>query len=136
MSDVGFHGYALQGELMGEGIQCNREALKTHCFYVFDIQNLESGEYLSSQERQEFIENLYEREGTKVSKDMVKHIPILERNATLAQLGIKNMADLLKFAEGSSINPNAEREGVVFKREDGKFSFKAISNTFLAKEKD
>src|SRR5271167_1209270 len=43
--DKNFHGYAIQGELMGPGIQGNREALKVHTFYVFDIQNLDTGEY-------------------------------------------------------------------------------------------
>ena len=133
--DVGFDGYALQGELMGHGIQCNREALKAHCFYVFDVQNLNSGEYLNPDKRQEFMEQLYAKEGGKVNRDMVHHVPVLENNVTLEQLGIEIMADLLKFAEGSSI-ANKIREGVVFKREDGKFSFKAMSNVFLAKEND
>jgi hypothetical protein len=39
---------------------------------------------------------------------------------------------MLKFADGPSLN-NKIREGVVFKRLDGKFSFKVISNEFLLK---
>ena len=135
LSDVGFEGYALQGELMGHGIQCNREALKTHCFYVFDIKNLSTGNYLSPVERHKFMEQLYAKEGGKINKDMVQHIPVLERNVTLDQLGINTMADLLKFAEGESIT-NKIREGLVFKHENGTFSFKAMNNLFLAKEKD
>jgi hypothetical protein len=44
---------------------------------------------------------------------------------------------LLKFAEGPSIK-HPVREGIVFKSadEDDSFSFKAISNKFLEKEKD
>lgn len=135
LADVGFEGYALQGELMGHGIQCNREKLKQHCFYVFDIKNLTTGEYLSPSERQEFMERLYEKVDGKVNKDMVQHIPVLKRNVTLKELGIETMADLLQFAEGKSIT-NEVREGVVFKREDGTFSFKAMSNAFLEKEND
>lgn len=66
---------------------------------------------------------------------MVQHVPVLEHNVSLEQLGIESMADLLKFAEGSSLT-NEVREGVVLKREDGKFSYKAMSNIFLAKEND
>lgn len=125
--------FAIQGELMGPGIQRNRESLKTPCLYVFDVQNLIAGEYLSPSERVDFMENLYA--SGKVNADMVKHIPVLNRNITLEKLGIKNMEDLLNFAEGPSIN-GLVREGVVFKREDGKFSFKAISNAFLTSETD
>ena len=32
------------------------------------------------------------------------------------------------------INPKVDREGIIFKREDGEFSFKAISNKYLLKE--
>ena len=45
------------------------------------------------------------------------------------------ISDLLDFAEGKSLN-HPIREGLVFKRMDGQFSFKAISNKFLLKEKD
>jgi len=135
LSDVGFEGYALQGELMGHGIQCNREKLKVHCFYIFDIKDLTSGKYLSPSERQAFMEQLYAKEGDKVNKDMIQHIPVLKRHVTLKELGIETMADLLKYAEGKSITHEV-REGVVFKQEDGGFSFKAMSNLFLAKEKD
>ncbi len=135
LSDVGFDGYALQGELMGPSIQCNRERLKLHCLYIFDIKNLTSGEYLSPSERQAFMEQLYAKEDGKVNKDMVQHIPVLKRNVKLGQLGIETMADLLTFAEGKSITHEV-REGVVFKQEDGPFSFKAMSNLFLAKEND
>lgn len=62
-------------------------------------------------------------------------MPVLAFTAKLKDtLGITNIEQLLKFAEGPSIN-NPVREGLVFKRVDGGFSFKAISNEFLLGEK-
>jgi hypothetical protein len=44
--------------------------------------------------------------------------------------------DMLKYAEGKSkLNQNTEREGVVVRSMDNSISFKAISNSFLLKEK-
>jgi hypothetical protein len=54
---------------------------------------------------------------------------------SLEELGLKTIDDLLAFAEGPSLN-HPTREGVVFKRIDGTFSFKAISNKFLLKQKE
>jgi len=117
---------AIQGEVMGEGIQKNREQLKGHALFVFDMQNLDTGEYLTATERAEVM--------TKLS-NKVFHVPVLHADVSLEELGLATVDDLLKFAEGPSLK-NPIREGVVFKRLDGKFSFKAISNLFLMKEKD
>ena len=124
--------FAVQGELMGPGIQGNREGLVATRFYVFDVQNLDEGRYLTPEERREFMQKLY-RAG--VSLNLVDHVPVLQFNVTLEQLGIRNINDLLKYAEGPSI-ANKVREGLVFKRMDGKWSFKAISNAFLMGEKE
>lgn len=124
--------FAVQGELMGPGIQGNREGLTGTRFYVFDVQNIDEGRYLTPEERREFMQKLY-REG--VSPNLVDHVPVLQFNVTLDQLGIRNVTDLLKYAEGPSIT-NKVREGLVFKRMDGKWSFKAISNLFLIGEKE
>ena len=45
-----------------------------------------------------------------------------------------NIDKLLQLAEGQSINAKV-REGIVFKRLDGKFSFKIINNEFLLKDR-
>jgi RNA ligase (TIGR02306 family) len=123
---------AIQGELMGPGIQGNREALKKHTFFIFDMQNLDTGEYLTPSQRRAFVNGMI---SGGLDQSFVQHVPVLHESVSLEKLAITNVDELLAFAEGKSIN-NLVREGVVFKREDGKFSFKAISNTFLAKEKD
>ena len=70
-----------------------------------------------------------------VNKDMVQHVPVLESTVTLEELGISSIEELLSFADGPSL-AGAVREGIVFKRADDKFSFKVISNEFLANQVD
>ena len=127
------HNIAIQGELMGPGIQKNREQLKTPVFYIFDIQALDAGIYLTPVERSKMYLKLLFDFGVKES--MVQHVPILHDGVTLAELGISNVDELLNFADGPSIT-HPVREGLVFKKMDGTFSFKSISNLFLQKEKD
>jgi len=133
MSRDGCGNVAVQGELMGPGIQGNRENLKVHQLFIFDVQFLDAGGgYLTPSERGSFMRALYDR---GVSPDLVKHVPVLYSGVTLAELGITNVKELLAAAEHPSlVHPIAE--GDVYKRMDGGFSFKAISNLFLAKEKD
>lgn len=123
---------ALQGELMGPGIQKNREGLKTHKLFVFDIFNIDSGTYLAPHVRHEVLTDLY---GYGLNKEMVEHVPVIAMAESLEDLGIYGTDGLLQFAEGPSIN-HPIREGLVFKRIDGGFSFKAISNKYLLKEED
>ncbi len=139
---------AVQGELMGPGIQGNRENLKDFTFFVFDIQDLSTGQYLSVYQRYSIMDKLYAR---GVNPFKLRHVPIMiepgkfvdfrelagdERiGHMLDKLNISNVKDLLAFAEGPSL-VNPVREGLVFKQLDGSFSFKAISNAYLLKGGD
>jgi RNA ligase (TIGR02306 family) len=118
---------ALQGEIMGPGVQGNREALKECKFFIYDIYDIDAGEYLNPTERHEVLSLLRSHGSAEI-----EHVPVLHSNTTLEELGISCIEHLLDFAEGPSL-VNAVREGLVFKRADGKFSFKAISNKFLLK---
>lgn len=124
--------YAVQGELMGPGIQKNRESLKSHKLFIFDIYDINAGKYLAPLDRHRVLSKLY---SLGLNKDMVEHVPVIGADVSLADLSISSISDLLKYAEGPSI-VHPIREGDVFKRMDGGFSFKAISNLFLLKEKD
>lgn len=124
--------FAVQGELMGPAIQGNRENLKSFKFFVFDVQDLKEQRYLTPEERREFMTKLYSH---GVKPELVDHVPVLQFNVTLEQLGINSLQDLLAHADGPSL-VHPVREGVVFKRMDGSWSFKAISNAYLMKEKD
>ena len=116
---------AVQGEIMGPGIQGNREQLKSIQLFVFKIFDIDAGEYMSPAARRQTLRMLQE-EGFKG-----EHVPVL---SSASKLPGNNVEELLEFAEGKSLN-HPIREGLVYKRVDGKFSFKTISNTFLAKEK-
>lgn len=114
--------FAIQGELVGPGIQGNKYKLKEHKFFVFDIWDIDFQKYLSPEARFKFCQ-----------KYDLPHV------ATLAYepLGSASVDVLLSNAEGkSALNYQAEREGLVFKSADATVSFKAISNKFLLKNGD
>ncbi len=123
---------AVQGEFMGPKIQANREGLTVYTLFVFDIYDIDAQAQLSPDNRKVVLQALYD---LGMNKTMVQPVPISAYNVTLEELGITNVAGLLKAAEGPSIH-HAIREGEVYKSMDGQFSFKAISNAFLLKEKD
>lgn len=117
---------AVQGELIGPGIQGNIYGLTQPEFYVFDIYDIDKGEYMLPEQRRYYA-----------SAMGFKHTPVMESAKSLQGM---TMQDILKYAEGDSvmipIGPkNREREGVVFKANDFTTSFKAISNVYLAGEK-
>ena len=125
---IGFEkGLAVQGELMGPGVQGNPEQLKELEFYVFDVFDIDNQRYLSPWERQ-----------TLHTECLVgiKHVPIIDLNTNLSWF--ESLENLLAYADGaSSVCPaNTRREGLVFKanQPDG-LSFKVISNRFLLSEK-
>lgn len=117
---------ALQGELVGPGIQGNSEGLESHDFYLFDIWLIDEARYATPSERRDHYSELLMR-GARMP-----FIPVIDHEG---QLPSGNVRDLLAMAEGKTFS-GQEREGLVFKRIDGKFSFKAISNAFLLKGGD
>lgn len=119
---------ALQGEIIGEGIQGNPEKIRGQDFYLFDIFDIAAGRYLGRAERQEVLARL------RALGAIVHEVPWLE-NMTLERFA-GDVNKVLDYTEGGSLNPATAREGVVFKRLDGSMSFKAISNTYLLKHGD
>lgn len=111
---------AFQGEMMGPGIQGNREFLQQKEFFLFDIFDISDGKYLIPVERHLVAE-----------ENAIRHVPFF----AFETIGDKSVDDLLQMADRASLfNPIAE--GIVWKREDGAASFKVINNRFLLKEKD
>ncbi|MFC4159409.1 RNA ligase (ATP) [Chitinimonas lacunae] len=119
---------ALQGELIGEGIQGNPEKLRGQQFRLYDVFDIDRGLYLGHEQRLRLVDQLNAAGAT------LSHVPVLEIT-TLARFN-GEMAAVLDYAEGPSLNPATRREGVVFKRLDGDFSFKAIANSYLLKHGD
>lgn len=115
---------AFQGEIIGEGIQGNNEDLKGQEFFLFNIFDIDNQKHLSPTERQEIVKVLSE------NGFVIKHVPVIG-NIVLNH----SVDEILAMADGQSLN-NANREGLVFKRVDGQFSFKAISNWYLEKHQN
>ena len=118
---------AIQGELIGEGIQGNPYKIKGQSFYVFDIYEIDKGSYMTPTQRRDFCE-FHE----------LLHVPVIAFGAHLYDtLGMATIDSLLEFAEGKSeLNPQTDREGLVFKCNEKQESFKTIANSYLLKHGD
>ena len=116
-----------QGELMGPGIQGNREEFDEHRIYIYNIQRT-GHEFLSPGERYVFFNDLVQY----VDSKLLQHVPILHYNIKLSELGINNIEDLKKFSDRASIK-HSIAEGLVFKSNNHDFQFKIINDKFLLK---
>ena len=113
---------AIQGEFISPSIQKNYEKVNKSEFHVFSVFDIDKQEYLKPNDA------LYV---CKIAN--IKHVPIIFEGK-LSDFA-KSVDELLLKAEGPGMNPGVSREGIVIKALDGSFSFKAISNAYLCKEK-
>ena len=113
---------AIQGELLGAGVQGNIYNISDYDFYVYDVFDVDKQEYMPAEDRYAITESLG-----------LKHAPIIGHNWHYTT----TVQELLKMADGKSeLNHKQDREGVVLKALDGRFSFKVISNKYLLSAKD
>ena len=112
---------AVQGELIGNGIQGNKYQMRDQDFYVYDIYDIDAGRYFTPAERMSLVQAL----------DLL-HCPVFKSYWVLTT---ESVADLLQGAEGKTVmgTVGCEREGLVYKCNERQVSFKAISNRFLLK---
>lgn len=112
-------GMAIQGEMIGEGIQGNQYKVQLD-FYVYDMYNVHTGQYLLPVQLKAACEKLG-----------LKHVPILDENASIKYDTIQS---LLQYADGKSMLNGSVREGVVFKSNTvHDRSWKCINNSWLLK---
>jgi RNA ligase (TIGR02306 family) len=112
-------GMAIQGEMIGEGIQGNQYKVQLD-FYVYDMYNTHTGQYILPVQLKAACERLG-----------LKHVPILAEDTDIKEQSIQSILD---FAEGKSLLNGSNREGVVFKSNTvHDRSFKSISNSWLLK---
>lgn len=113
---------AIQGELIGEGIQGNPYKIKGQTVKFFNVFDIDNQEYYGLPMFLATIQHIIEAET----------VPILSSWFYLPD----SVEDMVKYADGKSIlNPDFDREGVVVRSHDRSISFKAISNKFLLNEK-
>jgi len=116
---------ALQGELIGPGIQGNIYKLKKHMFMVFDIYDITRGRFLLPKERRDFCELIG-----------VDHVPVFDPKRSLRG---ETMESLIANADGLSVMGDITgplREGLVYKCNEVDPSFKTVSNKYLLGEKE
>jgi RNA ligase (TIGR02306 family) len=118
-------GMALQGELVGEGIQKNPLKIKGHKVYFYNAYSIRSGAYLNFQALKGICESLG-----------LETVPVLDENFVLPA----SIDAMLEYANGKSVlNSESDREGVVVRPKvemqynGQRLSFKAISNAYLLK---
>jgi RNA ligase (TIGR02306 family) len=112
---------AIQGEIIGEGIQDNKYKLRGQKFLTFNIFDINRHRYLTKYEMELLCQ--------KLNLEMV---PTIHVKFNLSE----KMSDLILYADGmSKINPLIMREGIVWVANDSnkRISFKTISNKFLNK---
>ena len=116
--------YALQGELIGPGLQGNRYKLTKPEFRLYDIYDIANQAYLDA----------YSRTAMAIAMKLDR-VPALGTRIFTAEDSIDQL--LLDAEAKSELNKEAEREGVVYKCiDDARLSFKVISNKFLLKGGD
>ena len=115
---------ALQGELVGPGIQGNVYRLKDHTVYFFTCYDIDS------QTRKNW-------DSLKLIslKLELETVPLIQKEFSLPT---QNTVEwLLQYAQGrSALNQLIEREGIVIRSLTHEFSFKAVSNQYLLQKTD
>ncbi|MFH1319511.1 MAG: RNA ligase (ATP) [Bacteroidota bacterium] len=116
--------YAIQGELVGEGIQKNTLKLKGQTVYFFNFFDIDKYKYLDFHE---FI-SVFQTLGLYT-------VPLIDKNFELTN----DINELVNISIGRSlINPDAWREGIVIRPlheifDNGRVSFKAVNPKYLLK---
>lgn len=119
------HRLALQGEVVGPGIQKNPLGLSSHDLFIFNVVNIDTNHKLCLDDSQRIVESLG-----------LKFVPIVDKGSSFGY----TKTDLLEMAKGKykthfpSAKDSQDREGIVIRSLCGEVSFKAINNDFLLKE--
>jgi RNA ligase (TIGR02306 family) len=114
---------ALQGELIGNGINGNLYRLRDHKLFIFTGYDIDTGKRMPF-DMLEWI----------LFKLDLQMVPVIESNLVLPKGDIVDYM-LLMAEEKSVINNEVDREGIVVRGLEKEFSFKAISNLYLMSEK-
>jgi len=129
LSDKLPEGFAIQGEIIGNGIQGNNYKMMDQDLFIYNVFDINDTRYLNYADFIEFCENLG-----------LKTVPVLADYSALPKLTVD---ELLEYADGASVfgNGNILREGIVIRPITEqteildsiltRFSFKVVSNKYL-----
>lgn len=109
---------AIQGELIGPGIQGNKLGWKEHSCFVFNVYDRNTGRFWSMAEMVDVL-----------GFEAIPMVPIV----IVGHLFNYTQEQLLTLAEGKYAGTKNEREGIVIRSNDGleSVSFKCVSNRYL-----
>jgi RNA ligase (TIGR02306 family) len=125
----GVNSLTLQGELIGEGIQGNKYKIKGQTVRWFRAFNPETKQFIPFWMFNTMINYMNLSDGIPLET-----VPIIDLNFHLPE----NFEDLILYADGESKLVQGPREGIVFvsrssNGDNGRLSFKVISNKFILK---
>ena len=120
---------AIQGEIVGPGIQKNPLALKEKSLFAFNVFDVREARYLGHDEARQVLDQFE-----------LPAVQVIDEGESFNH----SQASLLALAEGKYPGTTNEREGIVVRPRTemlsltlgGRLSFKAISNRYLLKETD
>ena len=118
---------AVQGEIVGPGIQKNRLALRETSLFAFSVYDITAARFLDHEAARRFL-----------ADNEIPAVAVIEEGDSFQH----SQESLLALAEGVYPGTKNEREGIVIRPRVeqrsvsmlGRLSFKAISNRFLLKD--
>lgn len=113
--------YAIQGELVGAGVQGNFEKFDTHQVFAYNIFDIEKQEYVDY--------STFEIMAEAVKLQIVPKV--YGANTVL----IHELKDILEWSNLGKVLNADYIEGIVYKQIDGDCQFKVINNKYLEKQK-
>ena len=122
---IGFEDWvAIQGEIVGPKIQKNKYKLDDYKLYVFNL--------MYPARKEDDSGRTWRRFSSMAAKPAVEyvgleHVPIISTNVILPP----SVDEVLAMAHGQSVVGDTLREGIVFRSQDGEYSFKAVDPEFL-----
>lgn len=111
--------YAIQGELVGAGIQGNFEKFDKYQVFAYNIFDIEKQEYVDYKTFKAMCEEV----GIEICPEIYPAQKVLQ----------KPIKEILEMADGKGLKASY-REGICWKELDGTCQFKVISNFYLTGE--
>lgn len=114
----GHKSVVLQGEIIGESIQCNIYDIKGKDFYAFNL--IIDGQAIDSITAKNIL-----------SEYGIKFVPIIDSDFKLPE----TIPDIVDYSIGQSVLSDVLREGIVIRNYEEGISFKVINPEYLLKSK-
>lgn len=125
--------YAIQGEVVGEGIQQNPLKLKGKQFLVFNVYNTATGAFLHHDTITDLCNKYKLHQVTEVYRGKLSELPAkLGKSEPLDVNFLVDFADSQQYGTGKQ---KSKAEGIVVKTLSRNVSFKVISRAYLEKQK-